>query len=235
MRPALVLALAALACRPASQAGPGPQVAPGTPGSTEDPVASLHVVEAGPPGGLPVLFLHGGRFSSATWEELGTLETLAAAGYRAWAVDLPGFGKSPRLALPDEDVLPALLARLGVDSVCLVTPSMSGRYALPFVVQHPDRVLGLVALAPVSIRETAPRIDARGLPVLLFWGSEDHTVPPEEAEVLAARFDDPTLRVIEGAGHPSYLEHPQEFHEALLAFLSGLRDGDRAPGGERPR
>ena len=40
--------------------------------------------------GLTVLLLHGMRFSSQTWTDLGTLHVLAALGYSAVAIDLPG-------------------------------------------------------------------------------------------------------------------------------------------------
>ena len=53
------------------------------------------------PGGgearLCVLLLHGIRFTSENWLNIGTLETLAKAGCRAVAIDLPG--NSSRLCL----------------------------------------------------------------------------------------------------------------------------------------
>jgi len=55
---------------------------------------TVHYRETLPPSGgsadHTVFFLHGMSFSSKTWQEIGTLQLVAAMGYRAVAVDLPG-------------------------------------------------------------------------------------------------------------------------------------------------
>jgi pimeloyl-ACP methyl ester carboxylesterase len=62
--------------------------------SMEIDQARVHYCADGPESGPVVLLLHGASFSSKTWEELGTLELLAKAGFRAYAVDLPGCRQS---------------------------------------------------------------------------------------------------------------------------------------------
>ena len=37
-----------------------------------------------------VFFMHGAKFSSKTWQDIKTLQLVAAMGYRAVAVDIPG-------------------------------------------------------------------------------------------------------------------------------------------------
>ena len=38
----------------------------------------------------PILLLHGMRFKSQTWHELGTIQFAASLGHRVIAIDLPG-------------------------------------------------------------------------------------------------------------------------------------------------
>jgi 3-oxoadipate enol-lactonase len=64
-----------------------------------------------------------------------------------------------------------------------------------------------------------PNID---VPVLILVGSEDVITPPSDAEAMHERVEGSRLQVIEGAGHVSNVERPEEFDRALLEFLEGL-------------
>jgi abhydrolase domain-containing protein 14 len=177
---------------------------------------------AGPEGGRPVLLLHGAKFDSSTWNELGTLESLAQAGYRAVALDIPGFGRSPGWAFDRDALLASLLPVLELQRPVIVAPSMSGRVAFPLILQHPERVAGFVAIAPAGTPRYAPLLTGSAVPALVVWGERDQVFPVAQAEKLAAGFDDATLVILPGARHPAYLDQSERFHRALLKFLAGL-------------
>ena len=61
---------------------------------------ALHYLEAGPSGAMTVLLLHGARFTSETWREIGTIAELADAGHHVVAFDLPGYGNSEASKIP---------------------------------------------------------------------------------------------------------------------------------------
>ena len=53
---------------------------------------------------MDIFLLHGSAFTSMTWEQIQTLEQLKENGYRAIAVDLPGFGESPNILIPPQQL-----------------------------------------------------------------------------------------------------------------------------------
>lgn len=82
--------------------------------------------------------------------------------------------------------------------------------------------------AAAALRGMALRRDQTDLlpktdvPVLFLVGSEDIVTPPSDAEAMHALIEGSRLRVVEGAGHVSNVERPDEFDRALAEFLEGL-------------
>lgn len=184
--------------------------------------AKIHYLEARDTTAQPVLLLHGARFSSQTWREINTLTILADKGYRAVAVDLPGYGNSQSLAGSAPQFLLDLLNALNLNLPVIVSPSMSGNYSLPFIVNHRELLRGFVAVAPVGISQTALQLKGIDLPTLAIWGSNDKIIPLQQAELLVKLMPNAQKVILPNAGHPCYLGATDEFHKHLLTFLGSL-------------
>ncbi len=183
---------------------------------------TIHVRMAGPVGGRSVLLLHGAAFDSGTWQELGTLDVLAAAGYRAVAIDLPGYGQSKDASAKPAEFLIDFLPVLDIGRPVVVSPSMSGRFSFPLIFLRPELVSGYVPIAPVRVREYARRIRESPVETLVVWGEKDQSTPLFQAKVLAASFQNAQILILPDAKHPAYLDQPKLFHEALVKFLGEI-------------
>ncbi|XP_071984427.1 putative protein-lysine deacylase ABHD14B isoform X2 [Engystomops pustulosus] len=178
----------------------------------------------------PVLLLHGIRFSSQTWLELGTLHKLGAAGHRAVAIDLPGLGRSSDAAAPSPLGEPApptfiseVLSSLGLERAVIVSPSLSGMYSLPFVLNNPQSVAGYVPVAPICTDKfTAQDYGRVQFPVLIVYGDGDEQLGEVSLRNLKNLPNSSEL-CMKGAGHACYLDDPDTWHRGLLDFLSGLQ------------
>lgn len=175
-----------------------------------------------------VLLLHGIRFSSETWQNLGTLHKLAEAGYKAVAIDLPGLGQSKEAAAPAPigelapgSFLAAVVDALELGAPVVISPSLSGMYALPFLVAPGSQLRGYVPVAPICTDKINAADYARvKTPVLIVYGDQD----PMGTSSFQHLKQLPNHRVLvmKGAGHPCYLDKPDEWHTGLLDFLRGL-------------
>src|SRR5215813_8280507 len=118
--------------------------------------ATLNVVELGQSdaAGPPVLLLHG---ASSNLEAMRKpLGEMLARRRRVILIDRPGHGWSPRERLTDST--PAIHARMIAEAlqkldsgpVIVVVHSLAGGLGARIALDYPDRVAGLVMLAPVT-------------------------------------------------------------------------------------
>lgn len=176
---------------------------------------------------LDVVLLHGKAFSSFTWEQLGTLQALAHRGYRAVAIDLPGFGNSAPTKEANTDMgraelLKQVLEELQVQKGVLVSPSMSGQYSMPFLMQSHELLHGFVPIAPVYNQNyTRDQFWAVKTPTLIVYGDMDQIQSTESMQRLRYLPNHSVVK-LHNAGHACYLQKPQDFHLALLNFLDNL-------------
>ena len=102
--------------------------------------------------GRPLLLLHGYSDSADTWRPL--LGELAAAGRRALAVDLPGFGRADRLApgavLPQLDRFVAAVLEEHPDAI-VVGNSLGGVAGLRAAQDASLPLAGVVAISPAGL------------------------------------------------------------------------------------
>ena len=127
----------------------------------------IFVQEVGPPTGPPVVLIHGTGAWSEIWRQ--TLDTLAAHGFRAIALDMPPFGFSERpanAAYNDEAQARRILGVLNalkLDSVTLVGHSFGGRPTMTAFFIDGARVKQLVLV------DVALGLDTTSKPTQLAW------------------------------------------------------------------
>jgi proline iminopeptidase len=113
-----------------------------------DDLHAMYWEQSGYPGGLPVLFLHGGPGAGATSVHRRFFDP---STYRIVIFDQRGAGRSlPRGELRDNttqhliDDIEALREHLGIDRFLLFGGSWGSTLALAYAEAHPERCLGLV-------------------------------------------------------------------------------------------
>lgn len=151
---------------------------------------NIFVQEKGPENGPVVLLISGAMAWSETWRD--TIDPLAAAGFRAVAIDLPPFGFSQR---PDPAGygpqnharrINALLDAMNIRRAVLVGHSFGGGATVETAFRHEERVRGLV-LADVALSLGQKPPSGKGATGwLLSWR-------PLRSAIASATFTNPLL------------------------------------------
>ncbi len=180
---------------------------------------------------LAVVFFHGASFSIDDWIRIGTLKLVRESGFQVVALDLPRgrASKTDKLELKKASdynpLLEEVLVKAGIPKdrkIVLIGPSMGAGFAMSFALGNPEKVTGLVLIAPSlrDLSEDAIRSLKPNIPVLIVWGDRDDVFPLDEyAKPLQNLLPHAKLMTLKGARHAAYLDKPEEFHKSLLEFL----------------
>ncbi len=108
--------------------------------------------------GVPLVLIHGYADSADTWRQV--LHRLSRSGRRTVAVDLPGFASAAALGrgpiLPQLDAFASQVLAYAADHrrtpVVAVGNSLGGCLSLRAAERHPERLAGVVAVAPAGLQ-----------------------------------------------------------------------------------
>ena len=118
--------------------------------------ATLNVVDIGPrdAAGPPIVLIHGASSNLETMRK--PLGDMLAARHRVILIDRPGHGWSTRAREGDstpeiqDRMIEQALSKLGVGPVIVVAHSWAGALGARMALDYPNRIAGLVMLAPVA-------------------------------------------------------------------------------------
>jgi pimeloyl-ACP methyl ester carboxylesterase len=182
--------------------------------------------------GPTVLLLHAGIANRAMWAE--HLEPLAAAGYRAVAVDLPGFGEAhARSPVAHWEEVAATIEALGVERAALVGNSFGAAVALRVAAVHPGRVASLTLFSAPDVPEPEPSPELQ-----VIWDAVDRAEQAGDHEAMveeivagwvrpaALATVGPRIAAMQranlrgrGAGEVEFAEDPLEVHPGRIAAI----------------
>lgn len=144
--------------------------------------------------GLPVVLLHGAGGNHLSWQA----ELRRMSGFRIYALDLPGHGKSGGRGLQSisayaESVL-LWMSKINLPGAVFIGHSMGSAIAMTLALEHPDQTLGLglvgaagrLHVSPDLLQETSsPTTLHNGIEKIVHWSFSPAS--PERLKNLATK------------------------------------------------
>nr|CAH0104648.1 unnamed protein product [Daphnia galeata] len=99
---------------------------------------------------------------------------------------------------------------------------MSGNYALPYILTHPEMMAGFVVISPAASGIVPPsKVKALQVPTILIYGDRDTGLGPTSHRDLKTI---PNFQafILPKAGHAAYLDQPDQFHTLLYNFAKKI-------------
>ncbi|MCC6147464.1 MAG: alpha/beta hydrolase [Anaerolineaceae bacterium] len=177
--------------------------------------------------GRPVIFLHGWVGSWRYW--MSTLQA-ASTTYRAYALDLWGFGesaKNPQQYGLDQQaaLLDSFLNEVGIGRVALVGHGLGALVALSFSLQHPEIVDRAMAIScPVGEGAIAPRFRTSDLTALADWLMPGDAALTESSRLDAIKADIAALHTSLGDLPAATIKHIWERSSLACLWVHGKND-----------
>ncbi|KAM7422775.1 hypothetical protein PAMA_010697 [Pampus argenteus] len=138
-----------------------------------------------------------------------------------------GQSKSAEAPAPVGELAPAgflkeVCEQLSLSPVMVISPSLSGMYSLPFLLQHQALIRAYIPVAPICTDKfTAEQYQSVKVPALIVYGDQDTQLGEVSLRNLS-NLANHSVVVMKGAGHPCYLDDPDTWHKALTDFLNTL-------------
>jgi pimeloyl-ACP methyl ester carboxylesterase len=199
---------------------------------TTEIVAGLTVEVEGEGEGAPIVCVHGLGGSSNTW----TPVMAALQGHRIVRIDLPGSGRSPAVSgelniASMADAVQAVCRELDITRATFLGHSMGTIVCQHIATHNPALVTGLALFGPLVCppdcralaTAQAAAIDDISVPTLLVTGDQDGVAPAANVAAMAERIKGSDMVVLEGCGHWTTFERPQECMQQLTKFLSSSK------------
>ena len=188
-----------------------------------------HVIGDGP----AILLAHGFHSENSwrVWEN--NLEALAAAGLRAYALDLLGYGESGGERLDQQQQAQALLDLMDAEKLASATVggvSWGGMVALEVALAAPERVTRLILVDSAGVGHFSDQeMEEIRCPTLIVWGEDDSVIPVSNAAWFGAAIADSRVETIpdvtaeeevpEWGGHHPMRFKAEEFNRIVTDFI----------------